>query len=258
MCPCAPSPIPSHACLCGGQRFCAVHASLCPCARRVRGVCVDAMAHCGLRPGPVRLRARSCELSGRNRVPARVACVGLHTPRAPAQVKDPVVDATGNTTTVNRLAVEAIAPHLEAILGSIFTTMGGAGYIENEYLMRCVTRVLFFAGPAAMGHAATVLTHTSALLGRVCGNPRDPVFNHYIFETLAVVLKTVCGVKPSAAVVDELEQQVRPVCVRVCVAVAVAVLFALLNCPLGMFLPFHPRACWVTMMPPPLCAFLQA
>jgi hypothetical protein len=56
-----------------------------------------------------------------------------------------------------------------------------------------------------------VCTPYAALaLAQVCNNPRDPVFNHYIFETLAVLLKTVQGIKPAAAVVDELEALLFP------------------------------------------------
>ncbi len=41
------------------------------------------------------------------------------------------------------------------------------GYTENEYLMRCVTRLVSFGGAAVVPHAALVLSNTTALLSKV-------------------------------------------------------------------------------------------
>jgi exportin-2 (importin alpha re-exporter) len=41
------------------------------------------------------------------------------------------------------------------------------------------------------------------VLGRVSGNPTDPMFNHYLFETIAALLKTVCAHEPEASAAFE-------------------------------------------------------
>lgn len=56
---------------------------------------------------------------------------------------------------------------------------------ENEYLMRAVMRVIGFVG-SAIAPVSGVCTHALAgMLMEVCKNPKNPGFNHYLFEVRA-------------------------------------------------------------------------
>jgi hypothetical protein len=45
---------------------------------------------------------------------------------------------------------------------------------------------------------------------QVCSNPSQPLFNHYLFETLAALLRTVVTASPSPSVVDQFEALLFP------------------------------------------------
>lgn len=51
-------------------------------------------------------------------------------------------------------------------------------------------------------HRIALLTPASYLplqvLGRVCRNPSNPSYNHYLFETIASMMRSICIVKPEA------------------------------------------------------------
>ena len=42
------------------------------------------------------------------------------------------------------------------------------------------------------------LAKLQAVLQRICANPTNPVFNHYMFETIAALVKFVCAANPGA------------------------------------------------------------
>ena len=53
-----------------------------------------------------------------------------------------------------------------------------------------------------------VLEKLTALLARVCTNPHNPVFNHFLFESIAAVIKFVCAA--NAGAVAEFEKLLFP------------------------------------------------
>ena len=46
------------------------------------------------------------------------------------------------------------------------------------------------------------------ILGRVCANPSNPSFNHYLFETIASLVRYICAATPTA--VDAFEGMLFP------------------------------------------------
>ena len=46
------------------------------------------------------------------------------------------------------------------------------------------------------------------ILGRVCANPSNPSFNHYLFETIASLVRFICAATPAA--VDAFESMLFP------------------------------------------------
>lgn len=53
-----------------------------------------------------------------------------------------------------------------------------------------------------------VVEELKRILGDVCSNPSHPVFNHYLFETVAALVKRICAVNPAA--VDAFEAALFP------------------------------------------------
>lgn len=90
-----------------------------------------------------------------------------------------------------------LEPHLIQIFESLFTVLepGGASANnndwENEYAMRTVMRLLMMAEGSITPVAQIVTDKLMAALSRVCANPRNPRFNHYLFESLAVLVRAV-------------------------------------------------------------------
>ena len=64
---------------------------------------------------------------------------------------------------------------------------------ENEYAMKCLMRLCRSLQEKVTPYLDTVLATLNALLGVVSKNPSKPNFNHYLFETLGVLVKAVCA-----------------------------------------------------------------
>jgi exportin-2 (importin alpha re-exporter) len=69
-------------------------------------------------------------------------------------------------------------------------------------------RVVAFSGPAVAEYAPQVITGLTGILGRVCANPTNPVFNHFLFETIACLMRDTCNANPAA--VPEFERMLFP------------------------------------------------
>ncbi|KAL3572136.1 hypothetical protein D5086_026040 [Populus alba] len=62
---------------------------------------------------------------------------------------------------------------------------------ENQYIMKSIMRVLGVAEitPEIAGPCIAGLT---SILAEVCKNPKNPIFNHYLFESVAVLVRRAC------------------------------------------------------------------
>ena len=89
-----------------------------------------------------------------------------------------------------------ISPFLGGLMTNLFDALKLPESEENQYIMKCIMRVLGVADitPDIAGPCITGLT---SVLGEVCKNPRNPVFNHYLFESVAILVKRACEKDPS-------------------------------------------------------------
>jgi exportin-2 (importin alpha re-exporter) len=94
-------------------------------------------------------------------------------------------------------------PFLEPLFSALFVIIDNEEWNENDYVMKCVTRSLSKAGENVIPVTQIVITKLTAALGRVAKNPRNPQFNHYLFESIAVLVGSVCSKDPSATVTFE-------------------------------------------------------
>lgn len=81
--------------------------------------------------------------------------------------------------------------------------------LENEYVMKAVLRVVAVLRERVAPLASDVFAKAVPLLRRVAQNPRNPVFNHYLFEVVACVAKYT--VAASAGALPAIEALVLPV-----------------------------------------------
>ncbi|XP_019091483.1 PREDICTED: exportin-2-like [Camelina sativa] len=84
-----------------------------------------------------------------------------------------------------------ISPFLSQLMTNLFDAMKFPDSMENHYLMKCIMRVLGVAD--IRGDVANYcIGGLTSILSVVCNNPKNPVFNHYLFESVAVLVRRGC------------------------------------------------------------------
>lgn len=89
-----------------------------------------------------------------------------------------------------------IQPFLEPLFTGLFGIIDHTDLNENEYVMKCVMRCLSVAKDDIVPVTQTVIEKLTSALGRVAKNPRNPQYNHYLFESIAVLIRSVCAKDP--------------------------------------------------------------
>ncbi|CAK9152939.1 unnamed protein product [Ilex paraguariensis] len=89
-----------------------------------------------------------------------------------------------------------ISPFLLALMTNLFGALQNPESEENQYVMKCIMRVLGVAD-ITTEVAAPCITGLTSVLNKVCENPKNPIFNHYLFEALAVLVRRACEKNPS-------------------------------------------------------------
>ncbi|WVZ60262.1 hypothetical protein U9M48_010309 [Paspalum notatum var. saurae] len=103
-------------------------------------------------------------------------------------IKDVIPVPGVNTVTRSQRYVAAdINPFAPQIIQNLSTALSFPDSYENPYLMKCLMRVLGIANIAGqIVHEITA--RLVGILMEVCNNPKNPDFNHYLFEALAAVI----------------------------------------------------------------------
>ncbi|KAJ0982137.1 hypothetical protein J5N97_010392 [Dioscorea zingiberensis] len=84
-----------------------------------------------------------------------------------------------------------IDPFLPTLVTNLFNALQFPESQENQYVMKCIMRVVGVA--TVVGEAAAVcIARLAFVLGEVCKNPKNPVFNHYLFESIAALISRSC------------------------------------------------------------------
>ena len=78
---------------------------------------------------------------------------------------------------------------MQSVLGNLFGVFALPDSQENEYAMRAVNRVVGFLGVGVKPAAETCLERLAAMATETCKNPRNPTFSHYLFESIAALLR---------------------------------------------------------------------
>ncbi|OLL26294.1 Importin-alpha re-exporter [Neolecta irregularis DAH-3] len=93
-----------------------------------------------------------------------------------------------------------IAPHIRTLLASLFKLIERGNttqkLAENDFLMRCVMRVIISSHNAVVLHAQLALAHLNAILVEISKNPSNPRFNHFTFESLGALIRFTVPTSP--------------------------------------------------------------
>ncbi len=111
-------------------------------------------------------------------------------------------------TNERRFGAAQLAPILDQLLTKLFALLNMFGIDENQYVMRTIMRVTVVAGEAMAPYASFCIESLKSVLQRVCANPSNPTFNHYLFESVASLVQFICAATPTA--VDAFEALLFP------------------------------------------------
>eukprot|EP00002_Diphylleia_rotans_P031455 TRINITY_DN6535_c0_g1_i4.p1 TRINITY_DN6535_c0_g1~~TRINITY_DN6535_c0_g1_i4.p1 ORF type:complete len:815 (+),score=160.43 TRINITY_DN6535_c0_g1_i4:58-2502(+) len=104
---------------------------------------------------------------------------------------------------VTRYGKADIRPFLSLLLGNLFGALQKPDTKENHYLMRCIMRLCTIAQEETAPLIPTFVDQFNTIIAAVCKNPTNPSFNHYLFETIASLVKYVCAADVSSVVTFE-------------------------------------------------------
>lgn len=101
-------------------------------------------------------------------------------------IQDPVAQEHG----APRFTPADLASILEPLLTHLFAAFTKPDSAENEYVMKAVMRTISFVGVQIAPVAPAALQQLSQMLLAVCKNPTQPGFNHYLFESIAALVRS--------------------------------------------------------------------
>jgi len=86
---------------------------------------------------------------------------------------------------------QQLQPHLQQLLTSLFQALSHEDAGENTYIMKCIMRVCSIAQETMLPYASVVIDRVKSKLMHVAQNPKNPNFNHYLFETIAALIQYI-------------------------------------------------------------------
>ncbi|XP_031504230.1 exportin-2 [Nymphaea colorata] len=95
-----------------------------------------------------------------------------------------------------RYTASDISPFLIPLMTNLYHVFELPESEENQYAMKCIMRV-FGVAEFNADVAAACIAGLKTRLNEVCKNPKNPVFNHYLFESVAALVRRTCEKDPS-------------------------------------------------------------
>ncbi|PIL29858.1 hypothetical protein GSI_08065 [Ganoderma sinense ZZ0214-1] len=93
--------------------------------------------------------------------------------------------------------VREVAPGLlNALLSKVEKAPSPEKMAENDYLMKCVMRVIVTARSTLAGGYEQILQRLVAILGVISKNPSNPNFDQYIFESISALMRFTVQANP--------------------------------------------------------------
>eukprot|EP00804_Cyclotella_cryptica_P016814 CCRYP_001807-RB/>CCRYP_001807-RB protein AED:0.02 eAED:0.02 QI:1248/1/1/1/1/0.66/3/146/675 len=113
-----------------------------------------------------------------------------------------------NNTKLSKFAGSDLKPFLGNLFTGLFSIVDNVELNENEYVMKCIMRALNAAKDDLLEIVQIVLEKLTAALALVAKNPKNPQYNHYLFESIAVLIRSVSS--KDAAYTSAFEQFLFP------------------------------------------------
>jgi len=101
-----------------------------------------------------------------------------------------------------RFSSSDITPFVQSLITNLFKVFQFPESQENHYVMKCVMRLLSVVD-ISDEVVSPCIGHLSMMLSEVCKNPKNPVFNHYLFEAIAALIGKSCEKNPTLITVFE-------------------------------------------------------
>ncbi len=108
----------------------------------------------------------------------------------------------------HRLPITAIKDQIPALLTALFAVFANRESAENEHVMLAILRLVSLGKDIMFPYAEAIIAEVIKRLTVVVANPRQPRFNHNLFEVLACVINALCTANP--ALVESFLQQLLP------------------------------------------------
>ena len=105
----------------------------------------------------------------------------------------PPVGSPPGTRSTLRYTPGDIQPYAQQMLQNLFNVFAMPDSSENEYAMKATMRLISFMGDAIKPIAGVCLERLSGMVMETCKNPRNPTFSHYLFESVAALVKAGAG-----------------------------------------------------------------
>ncbi|KAF5181614.1 Exportin-2 [Thalictrum thalictroides] len=101
-----------------------------------------------------------------------------------------------------------ISPFLLILMNNLLNALKFPDSEENPYVMKCIMRVLGVADVSGeVAHEC--ISCLTKILEEVCKNPKNPVFNHYLFEAVAGLVRRAC--EKDSSLIAVFEQNLFPI-----------------------------------------------
>jgi exportin-2 (importin alpha re-exporter) len=90
-----------------------------------------------------------------------------------------------------------IQPLLQPLFSGLFSIIDREDLNENDVVIKCVMRCLSISNEDLVPVTDIVLNKLTGTITRIAANPRNPEYNHYVFESIAVLIRALCSRDPS-------------------------------------------------------------
>lgn len=101
-----------------------------------------------------------------------------------------------NTSKTVKFNGDDLKPFLQSLFPALFAIIENKDLNENQYVMKCIMRSLSSARDEIVQVTEVVLEKLNAALFVVAKNPTNPQYNHFMFESIAILVKSVCSKHP--------------------------------------------------------------
>ncbi|OMJ30372.1 Exportin-2 [Smittium culicis] len=91
-----------------------------------------------------------------------------------------------------------VQPIFDKVFSQLISKPTPEKLAENDFYAKLIMRIIVCTKSKIPEIAQPIFTQLCAILETVCKNPSNPVFNHYLFESIGSLSKFTCSSNPSA------------------------------------------------------------